>query len=236
MVLHLKDLWETWSGLTETVKTGKNPRRKSIRKRDKEFAGAFIGAMHVAGREMAREIAGSFDLAPFTKLLDIGGASGTYTEAFLEKNPRMTSVLFDLPDVIPIAKERLREAGVLERVEFVKGDFHEDELPPGCDLALLSAIIHQNSPDENTALFGKIFRALLPNGKVLIRDHVMDPSRTQPAAGTLFAINMLVNTRGGDTYTFGEIKAGLETAGFVQVKRVRRGERMDSLVVASKPN
>ena len=234
MVLHITGLWETWSGLTETLKTGENPRRKPVTDRGKDSLKDFIGAMHVVGRSLSNEIADSYDLSPFKKLLDIGGATGTYTIAFLEKNPQMTAVLFDLPDVIPWAEERLGSEGLVGRVELVAGDFYHDELPRGCDLALLSAIIHQNSPQENLDLYGKIQGALEPGGKLLIRDHVMDPGRTFPPQGTLFAINMLVNTKGGDTYTFDEIKDTLEAAGFGEVMLVRKGERMDCLVEARK--
>ena len=234
MVLHLNGLWETWSGLTETVRTGSNPKRRPVSERDGGSLEAFIGAMHVVGRSLSREIADFYDLSPFEKLLDIGGATGTYTMAFLEKNPKMTAVLFDLPDVITMAEKRLEEEGLLERVKLVPGDFYKDVLPEGCDLALLSAIIHQNSPQENLDLYGKIHRALVPGGKLLIRDHVMDPDRTSPPQGTLFALNMLVNTKGGDTYTFDEIRSNLETAGFGEVKLVRKGERMDCLVEAKK--
>ncbi len=234
MVLHLSGLWETWSGLTETVKTGSNPKRKPVNERGSDSLEAFIGAMHVVGRSLSNEIADYYDLSPFKKLLDIGGATGTYTMAFLEKNPGMTAVLFDLPDVIPMAEKRLGEEGLLERVKLVSGDFYTDELPEGCDLALLSAIIHQNSPEENLGLYRKIQRALMPGGKLLIRDHVMDPGRTYPPQGTLSAINMLVNTKRGDTYTFDEIRYTLEAAGFGEVKLVRKGERMDCLVEAKK--
>jgi hypothetical protein len=58
----------------------------------------------------------------------------------------------------------------------------------------------------------------------------MDWSRTFPPQGALFAINMLVNTKGGDTYTFAEIQDALEAAGFTEVTWVREGERMDCLV------
>jgi predicted O-methyltransferase YrrM len=235
MVLHLNGLWETWSGLTATVKTGVNPKSKPIAERGKDGLKAFIGAMHVAGRTLSKEIADSYNLSPFKRLLDIGGATGTYTMAFLKKNPEMTAVLFDLPEVIPLAEERLKTEGLLNRVEIVGGDFYIDELPVGCDLALLSAIIHQNSPEQNVALYHKINRALLPGGKLVIRDHVMDPARTYPPQGTFFAINMLLNTKGGDTYTFDEIEDTLEKAGFAEVQMVRQGERMDCLVEARKP-
>ena len=142
-------------------------------------------------------------------------------------------MLFDLPEVIPLAERRLRDEGLLERVERVAGDFYEDELPEGCDLALLSAIIHQNSPEKNLELFRKVRRALAPGGLLLIRDHIMNEDRTAPADGALFALNMLVCTDGGDSYTFSEVRRSLLEAGFKNVELVRCGESMDSLVEAA---
>ena len=232
----MNHLWNIWSELTDVVKNGGDSKAGGGLQLDAENWKSFIGAMHVSGRTLAKKVASEYDLSRFKRLLDVGGASGTYTIAFLRRNPVMTAVLFDLENVIPMAKERLAEEKIADRVDLAAGDFYKDELPKGCDLALVSAIIHQNSPEENLELFSKIYRALDPGGAVLIRDHIMDESRTKPLAGAVFAINMLVNRRGGDTYTLSEVKARLEKAGFVDVKQVRYGESMDSLVEGRKPN
>ncbi len=123
----------------------------------------------------------------------------------------------------------------MDRVELIPGDFYSDDLPEGCDLALLSAIIHQNSPQQNLELYRKVYRSLSPGGMLLIRDHIMGEDRTRPPEGALFAINMLVNTRGGDTYTFQDVAQGLKEAGFTDVRRLRSGQRMDCVVSAVKP-
>jgi len=235
MLLHMNGLWDRWSRLTGILRKEPCAPQDPGLKMDEENRKAFIGAMHVVGRGLSREIAGSVDLARVRRLLDIGGGSGTYIIAFLSKNPGMRGVIFDLENVIPMARERLESEGFLDRVDLVAGDFYRDELPKGCDAALLSAIIHQNSPKENEELYAKIYRALDPGGILLIRDHIMDESRTCPAAGAVFALNMLVNTRGGDTYTFREVKESLERVGFPAVRLLRSGERMDSIVEAQKP-
>ena len=64
----------------------------------------------------------------------------------------------------------------------------------------------------------------------------MDESRTNPPAGAVFALNMLVNTQAGDTYTFREVKETLNVAGFEKVNLVISGKEMDCLVEAIKPN
>jgi ubiquinone/menaquinone biosynthesis C-methylase UbiE/predicted transcriptional regulator len=235
MVLHMGHLWATWSQLTERVRKGRDLQTKPGLKFDEKSMKAFIGAMHVGAKSLSSEIAEAYDSRPYHKLLDVGGASGTYSVAFLRKNPKMRAVIFDLKKVIPMAKERLQEEGLLDRIEFVAGDFYKDALPKGSDLALLSAIIHQNSLEENETLFLKVHRALEPGGVILIRDHIMNESRTKPPAGAVFALNMLVNTRGGDTYTFREVKEALEKAGFRDIRLLRTGEKMDCLVEGRKP-
>jgi len=84
-------------------------------------------------------------------------------------------------------------------------------------------------------LFQKVFRALIPGGRIVIRDHVMEPDRTEPKDGAIFAVNMLVNTEGGSTYTYDEIRSWLEEAGFANVRFLKAGEHMDGLVEAFKP-
>ena len=234
MILHLNDTWNYWSNLTQTVKQGINPQRTPMTEKDEEQTKNFIGAMDAVNRDLAQDIARSYDCSGFQKLLDIGGGPGTYTRAFLENNPQIGAVLFDLPNVIALAKQSLNREGWKNRVEFAAGDFYQDELPSGCDLALLSAIIHQNSPKENLELYKKVYRCLPQGGVLLIRDHIMDPTRTRPAAGTIFALNMLVNTAGGDTYTMQEVRDALVQAGFQEVNLVREGDQMDCLVEAKK--
>jgi len=237
MVKHMNHIWNNWSRLTEVIKKGSNPYLKPVvDSESKEDRNAFIGAMHVAAKRISAKIADAYDLSAFKKLLDIGGGSGAYTIAFLKKNPQINAVIFDLKGVIPIAKEKVRENNFQDRVKFVGGDFYVDDLPSGCDIALLSAVIHQNSPQQNVELYRKIYRALDPGGTLIIRDHIMDESRTNPPSGALFALNMLVNTKGGDTYTFREVKDTLNTAGFIEVQLVISGKEMDCLVEAIKPH
>jgi predicted O-methyltransferase YrrM len=191
--------------------------------------------MDVIAARLAPQIVAAVNPGSSRALLDVGGASGTYTLAFLQAAPEMRATLFDRPKVIKMARQHLTEAGVLSRVTLVAGDFYRDELPQGHDLAFVSAIIHQNSPEQNLNLFAKVFRSLVSGGRIIIRDHVMEPDRTNPKEGAVFAVNMLLSTSGGRTYTYDEIKAGLAQAGFVSIRLLQKGEHMDGLVEALKP-
>jgi SAM-dependent methyltransferase len=235
MILHSAHLWHRWTQLTEIVRGAQTPKRIHPSTRDAGELNAFIEAMHVVAGPRAREIADAVDTTSVRTFLDVGCGPGTYTIAFVRATPGMHATLFDLPDVVRIARRHVEEAGLLDRVSFVAGNFDREELPGGYDLALVSAIIHQNSPAENLALFGKVRRALQPAGRIIIRDHVMEPDRVHPPEGAIFAVNMLVATEGGGTYTFAEIEAGLAEAGFTDIRLLKTGMHMDALVEARAP-
>jgi predicted O-methyltransferase YrrM len=232
MVLHSASQWHKWSDLTGIVRGEIEPGRHP---RTPQTLRAFIEAMDVAASSRAEPVVAAVTPGSAKRLLDIGGGPGTFTRAFLNAVPGMKATLFDQPDVIEIARERLQAAGLLDRVTLVGGDFEVDELPGGHDLALVSAIIHQNSQEQNADLCRKVFRALVPGGRIVIRDHVLQPDRTQPRRGAVFAINMLVSTSGGNCYTFDEIRDGLVQVGFERVALLVEDEHMNGLVEAFRP-
>jgi len=235
MVLHMAHLWERWSALTKTVQGSDIAGKPPGATRNVTEQQAFIEAMHVIAAPQAPRIVAAVGPGLASALLDVGGGSGTYTLAFLQAVPEMKATLFDRPEVVEMARKRMEDGRVLNRVTLVSGDFYRDELPPGHDLAFLSAIIHQNSPEQNLNLFIKVFRSLERAGRIVIRDHVMSPDRTRPRDGAIFAVNMLLGTTGGGTYTFDEIKEGLRQAGFIRVHLLQEGEHMDALIEAFKP-
>ncbi len=235
MLLHQAALWPSWSELTGMALGRAPARRRALEEGRDVSQRAFIGAMHVVSRGRAPAIVAAIRPGAVRMLLDVGGGSGTYTLAFLEASPLLKATLFDLPAVAKLARQRLKAAGALGRVRLVRGDFYKDELPAGHDLALVSAIIHQNSPRQNLDLYRKVWRALVPGGRIVIRDHVMGPDRTQPREGAVFAVNMLVRTAGGNVYTFDEIRDGLTEAGFERIGLLQQAGGMAGLVEAYRP-
>jgi len=232
MLRHQANCLRNWSRLPWTVHSGKPEYPgPSIRGEDADKA-SFIEAMHVVSRGVADELIEEIHLGGVRCVLDLGGASGTWTVAWLKAEPLSRAIIFDLPHVIPMARECFAASPFADRVELCAGNFYTDDLPKGADLAWVSAIIHQNSPDQNRALYRRIAAALAPQGWIYIRDIVMEPSRTAPVAGALFAVNMLSATERGNSYCFTEIQEDLQSAGFADVELVRRDEGMRSIVRA----
>ncbi len=233
-VQHLANCLRSWSQLSRVCKTGHPAERGASIRGEQGDLESFIGAMNVFTAPDVDPVIARLGITDCCHVLDVGGASGNWTLGFLRAYPQARATLFDLSDVIPMARQRLEQAGVMDRVELVAGDYNTDDLPVGADLAWLSAIVHQNSRAQNRALYARIYAALADQGTLMIRDVVMDPTRTQPQAGALFAVNMLVNTPSGDTFTLEEYRDDLKAAGFHDIKQVYQDEWMNSLVRATK--
>jgi SAM-dependent methyltransferase len=234
MVLHNMTVLRNWMQLAWVVKAGfPAPRQASIRGFEADRA-AFIAGMHSISEPIADGLVARLGALGFRHLLDVGGASGTWTLAFLRAVPGARATIFDLPDAIGQARQRIGTTALAGRVTFAAGDFYRDELPVGADFAWLSAIIHQHSREDSRELFAKVFRVLEPGGQIGIRDIVMEPCRTRPLVGAMFAVNMLVATERGGTYTFEEIAEDLQAAGFVNPELRVKAEDMTSVVLASK--
>jgi (2Fe-2S) ferredoxin/SAM-dependent methyltransferase len=229
---HNLSLWATWSTLTETVRTGEPARRPEMSERADDWTQPFIAAMHRNARLRAPIVVSAVGAERVQHLLDVGGGSGAYAIAFARANPALQADVVDLAPVVPIAARHIAEAGVGDRVRARVGDLRKDTFGSGYDLALVSAICHMLGPAENRDLFRRVCRALAPGGRIVIQDHVMDAGKTAPRSGALFAINMLVGTPNGSTYSEEEYAAWLHEAGFSDVRHMALVGPNDLLVAA----
>ena len=234
MLRHQATCLRRWVQLPQVIKTGQAAQpTPSIRGPQADYQ-AFIGAMHNVSSPVADTLVAELQPLPFRHLLDIGGASGTWTITLLNAVPQASATLFDLPEVIPLAQKRIADAGLTDRVTFAPGNFYNDQLPSGADLVWLGAIAHQNSRQQNRGLFTKIHQATQPGGALIIRDIIMDESHTSPPRGAMFAINMLVATEAGGAYTFDQYHQDLTASCFTNVELIRQDDFMNSLIRAKK--
>ena len=227
--------WKTWSTLTDVVYKGTSiVMESSINERSDAWRESFIAAMHARAGQQAIETASVLDLPAIRKVLDVGGGSGAFSYAMIRQNPSITATIFDLPNIIPLTREYIQSSGLSGQVDTNTGDYLVDDFGSGYDLVFMSAIIHINSPEENLLLVRKGAEALNPGGQLAILDHIMNDDRTEPSVGAVFALNMLVGTIHGDTYTENEISSWMRDAGLTDVvyKETPSGNQ---LMVGKKP-
>jgi (2Fe-2S) ferredoxin/predicted O-methyltransferase YrrM len=219
-LLHTAHLWHRWSHLTDCIRAG-TVVEYEIADRDDEWTEAFIAAMHRNATARAAQVVRAVGADGIRRMLDVGGGSGAYSIAFAKANAALTADVLDLASVVPIAQRHIQEDGVADRVFTRVGDLCSGKLGQDYDLVLVSAICHMLSPEENCDLLGRCHAALAPGGRIAIQDFILEPDKTAPKWGALFALNMLVGTRAGSSYSEPEYAGWLGGAGFRDIRHVR---------------
>ncbi len=217
-LLHGANIWHRWSTLTEAVRTGtcvpvaQDP--------TPDWTRDFIAAMEHNAKARAPEVVRAIGVQGVRRILDLGGGSGIYSAAFATASPDVRCEILDLPEVVGLTNGYLERAGVLAQVSVRVGDMLRDEFGDGYDLVMLNAICHMFSPDENRGLFLRARNALAPGGRLVVQDFLLRPDKAGPLHAALFALNMLVGTGGGATYSEKEYASWMREAGFTELERV----------------
>ncbi len=220
-------LWDAWSDLTECVRTGRPSAAVNRREIAEEFFPVLVRGLHITHREPARRLAQaleSSDSGRSLQVLDVACGSGVWGIAMAEANPHAHVTALDFPAVLELTRQFLHQHGVESQYDLLPGDLKEVDLGESrFDLALLGNIVHSEGERSSRSLFSRLHRALRPGGRVAILDMVPNDDRTGPFFPLMFALNMLVNTDEGDTYTLAEYSEWLREAGFARIGPVELG-------------
>jgi SAM-dependent methyltransferase len=222
MILFDAGLWDAWGRLEDSIRSGNPARTPDMFQNTPQETARFIKAMDslVRARGDARWTAERLDLSFAKTIVDLGGGPGTYLVEFLRRWSKTRGAIYDLPATLKVARQLLseREPWALPRIDLREVDYNTSELPGPVDVIFMSNIIHSENESTNAALISKCFRALSPHGMVVIKDHIMDADLIAPPAGAVFALYLLLTTRGRD-YSFEEITDWLTAAGFRDIHR-----------------
>ncbi len=216
---HTNHLWNTWSRLTDVVRSGEPAVAAGVDDRGDDWLRPFIAAMHFRAKQSASEVVGLLDLDGVSRILDLGGGSGAYATAFARAGRGISAVVFDLPNVVPLSKMYIAQEGLAAEVTTATGDYLTAPLGGGFDMVFMSAVVHSNSADDNRLLMRKAAGALKPRGQIVVQDFLIGEARDGPLLPALFALNMLVGTTEGDTYTESEVRSWMREAGCQSVLR-----------------
>ena len=208
--------------LSKIIKKGRD-RKEFESEDDPKFRHLFTYAMHERSELSADKVADTVNQKKIGKLLDLGCGPGSYTAAILKKDKTATATLMDRAVAIKVARKICKTQSVYNRLHFVSGDFFDDEFGEGYDTVLLSNIIHIYNVKENKIIFKKINKALKKGGRLVLYDLFLNNSKTEPYDATLFAITMLLYTKTGKSYAFGEVALLLRNAGFACIKKTKIG-------------
>ena len=235
---YAEDLYPAWGRLADLVRTGRPPMPpQTILGDDKEKTRAFVYAMHERAHGIGSVLPYLPDLGGRRRLIDIGGGPGTYAVALVKRTAGLSATVLDVPGVLEVTRELIDASGVADRVTLLPGDYLKTPFGSGYDAALLSGMMHRETPDGCRLLLRKTFDALGPGGRVIVSDVFFDDhSKRTPPFSVSFALNMMLTSADGSAHANTEMAAWMTGIGFRDVEiRKLPPPNAHSLVLGTRP-
>lgn len=238
LLLHSsRQLIPKWLNLCEIVGTGKPVTAINQEAEGGDFFQQFvvdIFPMSYPSAQVLAQALGLKDAAQTVKVLDLAAGSGVWGIALAQSSEKVRVTAVDWPEVLPVTEKTVDRFHLRDRFSFIEGDLLSTDFGKGYNVATLGHILHSEGEERSRALLAKVFKAMAPGGTIAIAEFLVEEDRSGPIAGLFFAVNMLVNTDDGNTYSFAEISSWLVDAGFVNPRTVA-APGPSPLILASKP-
>lgn len=181
-----------------------------------EDVAAYTELMAASQKAVAREILATFDFAPHTHVMDVGGSNATFLSELAAHRPSLALTLFDLPPVVALAAPRLQSLGLQNRIAITGGSFLTDDLPRGADLITLIRILHDHDDDSVLALLTRVRHALPEKGVLLVAEPLSGVKSIAPVADAYFGLYFAAMGQ-GKTRNLAEIADLARKAGFSKI-------------------
>ncbi len=198
-----------------------------------QFVNDIFPTSYPAAQALSRHLLANAE-GQSARVLDLAAGSGVWGIAIAQGSEQVRVTAVDWPNVIPVTTRTVARFGLAGRFSFVGGDLLQADFGKDHTVATLGHILHSEGRENSRALLTKTFHALAPGGTIAIAEFLVNADRTGPVNGLFFAVNMLVNTDKGDTYSLEEIGSWLKDAGFVNT-RTLEAPGPSPLVLATKP-
>ena len=210
--------YRRWGRLADTVRTGQRPQEDRRDEQADNWVRNFVYGLYDMARPAAPFVAEALALPKDRPLrvIDVGGCHAAYSLALARRHPRLTAMVFELPAVVPFAREIIDRAGLADRVTVQAGDFQQEGLGHGYDVALVFGVLNGEPPAGRPALIRRVYDCLSPGGRIVLRDFVLDPERAGPPQAAIFALQMLLATEAGGLDTRDDWARWLVAAGFAE--------------------
>jgi predicted O-methyltransferase YrrM len=218
LISHHAVLINYWSQLTQAVTSGRPV--KTVPYKDEDERETFLMGMFNLAMATAPQIAELIDLSGRHHLLDLGGGPGTYAIHFCIANPELRAAIFDFPESRSCALRTVKQFHLEERIDFVAGNYIEEEIGGSYDVAWLSHILHADGESDCREIIKKTKAVMEPGGLIMVHDFILEDTEDRPLFPALFALNMLINTPQGQSYSEAQIKDMFCKAGLKDVKRI----------------
>lgn len=224
-------LYKSWDKLSDALKTNKPVKGelggdiestfdKAKSNQGVEQVQKFTRAMYGISVGPAMELAKNVDFSNYKRMMDIGGGSGVYAIQVVANNPgNMSAVVLDSKPVCQVANEYIQQFNLQDKIQTSEFDIFNDQMPKDCDVAFLSHVIHIFDRETNIELLKKIHDSLPEKSMIIISEWLLNDEKTGPLPSALMGLTMIIENRGGRSYSYSEVTEMLTEAGFKNIEK-----------------
>ncbi|WP_051280409.1 class I SAM-dependent methyltransferase [Anaerovorax odorimutans] len=166
------------------------------------------------------------------KLLDVGGGHGLFPIALQKKKPKLKVAVFDLPQVEPVTRDYANKYNA--KIDFIAGNFYENDFPLGQDIVLTFDILHPVPTTKKEEVFKKAYNCLNKNGYLFYKLWFLDSTRTKPDNAAIFALKCKIMNDQSHVYTLNEAEEMLTGIGFNVEGSFSVGDNGSTILIARK--
>lgn len=221
-------LYKFWGDLEEGLITGK-PQNESKDSSNMHFfeelyqspvkLEEFVNAMSGIQGGNFIALAKKFNFSKYKSMADVGGADGFLSCLVALQHPDISLTTYDLPQVAPLAKQKIAQFNLTGRIKVESGDFLKDAIP-SAEIISMGNILHGLNEATKLTLIKKVYDALPDNGLLIAIENVIDNERTHNTFGMLMSLNMLIENGDGFDYTFNDFEKWAKDTGFIKTELI----------------
>ena len=215
-----EDLWSACLKSAESIRAGAPQASHDFSTMPSVQLESFLRGLHPLAVAEGRSFAEGCDLSECRTLVDVAGGSGGFSMGIAEVQPQVRVTVADLPEVTPITRRFVEEAGVAQRIDVVDADVVAAPLVGMFDVAVLRNFLQVLSAGQAQAVLVNVSGAIVPGGWIYISGHLLDDGRVSPAETVAFNLVFLNLYEAGQAYTEGEHRTWLTQTGFEEIERV----------------
>jgi hypothetical protein len=219
-------LYGFWNDLDEALKTGlpQNESKHATNMnffedlyKDENKLHEFMNAMSGIQTGNFMTLVRKFDFSKYNSLVDIGGADGWLSIQVALNHAAIKCSTYDLPPVEALAKKKIAQFNLSNRIEALSGDILKDTLP-SAEVITMGNILHGFNEATKQAVIKKVYDSLPDNGVFIAIENVIDDERNKNVFGLLMSLNMLIENGDAFDYTPADFDKWIKAAGFKRIE------------------
>ena len=204
--------------------------------KNKKEARIYSESQHAGSLGPGLTLSRMIDFSGVDHLLDVAGGTGGFAIRLCQENPKLSVSILDFPNVVAVGKEKVGEAGLSHKINFISGDALDYDWPTNCDAVLMSYLYNGVPGDAIPELARRAYEILNPKGIYIVHDFMVEDNRSGPKLAALWQLQHLAFTPEAKSITPSWVFNIMEGVGFSDINVAELIPGMTKVVWGRKPS